>query len=55
MTAVQDWLNIPTDPRSLKALICDVVLGRTTKEPAEAADLAHPAGAVLMGRGRERC
>jgi hypothetical protein len=49
MTALQDRLSIPTDARGLKAMICDVIRGRPSDEPAK---VAEP---TLMGRGLERC
>jgi hypothetical protein len=59
MTALQDWLNIPSDPRSIKELIWDVIRGRTSDEPAEvaemSAEMSEVAEPVLMGRGLERC
>jgi hypothetical protein len=55
MTALQDWLNIPSDPRSIKELIWDVIRGRTSDEPTVVAEMSEVAEPILMGRGRERC
>lgn len=49
MTALQDWLSIRTDPKSLKAFICEALRGLTADEPAKAAD------PPLIRRGVERC
>jgi hypothetical protein len=52
MTALQDWLNISSDTRGIKELICDVIRGRTSDASAEVSQMTEP---ILMGRGRERC
>ena len=49
MTALQDWLSIGPDPKSLKAFICDALRGLTEDEPEKAAEPA------LIRRGVERC
>jgi hypothetical protein len=49
VTALQDWLSIRPDPKSLKALICDALRNFTDDEPAK------DAGPALIRRGVERC
>jgi hypothetical protein len=50
MTALQDWLSMRTvDPRSLKAMICEVIRGAAADEPAA---MPEP---QLIRRGLERC
>ncbi|MCV7283192.1 hypothetical protein H7J88_26505 [Mycolicibacterium flavescens] len=49
MTALQDWLSDPPMvPRSVKALICDVL----RRQPPEPVREAEP---QLLARGLERC
>lgn len=49
MTALQDWLSDPPlVPRSVKALICDVL----RRQPPEQVSPAQP---PLLARGLERC
>jgi hypothetical protein len=50
VTALQDWLSTkPSDPRGLKAFICDAFRSLTAEEPAEVAE--H----TLLRPGIERC
>ncbi|MGX9791363.1 hypothetical protein [Mycobacterium sp. MMS18-G62] len=49
MTALQDWLSIRPDPKTLKAFICEALRGITDDEPAK------PAEPALLRRGVERC
>ena len=50
MTALQDWLSDrPMDPRNIKSLIRDAILGLSADEPQP---ITEP---TLMGPGLERC
>jgi hypothetical protein len=49
VTALQDWLSIRPDPKSLKAFVCEALRGFTEDEPAKAAE------PPLIPRGLERC
>jgi hypothetical protein len=49
VTALQDWLSIRPDPKTLKAFLCDALRGLTADEPAKGAEPA------LIRRGIERC
>jgi hypothetical protein len=49
VTALQDWLSIRPDPKSLKAFIREALLGLTDDEPAKDVE------PQLIPRGLERC